>query len=365
MSERGKVITFYSYKGGTGRTMALANVACLLSQDSEKSSGRVLMLDFDLEAPGLHHFFTKVSTNVEELAPGIMNYFRLLKNRFDENEELYQQAVKEGWNLLEKEAPIKPYIISDVLPGLDFIKAGSFDDEYPELINSFDWQKFYSQYGDSISIVRQYLESRYQFILVDSRTGLTDISGICTMLLPEKLVGVFTPNRQSLQGLLQLIKQAVEYRQASNDFRPLAVFPLPSRVDQDEPIRRLEWRKKYQHDFEELFKDVYGIEQCDLGKYFDEVMLQHVKYYAYGEEIAVLTEPADSVSLSRAYRKFSERLIGYDFAWQGAEMEKKRPVVFLSYARRDKEIAAKLSHDLRNAGLEPWLDTEKILAGQN
>src|SRR5713101_9597969 len=54
----GTVITFYSYKGGTGRTMALANVACLLAQRQIESHGKgVLMVDWDLEAPGLHRFF--------------------------------------------------------------------------------------------------------------------------------------------------------------------------------------------------------------------------------------------------------------------------------------------------------------------
>ena len=51
--EPGKVATFYSYKGGTGRSMALANVACLLAKGSAEP---VLMIDWDLEAPGLHHF---------------------------------------------------------------------------------------------------------------------------------------------------------------------------------------------------------------------------------------------------------------------------------------------------------------------
>jgi MinD-like ATPase involved in chromosome partitioning or flagellar assembly len=50
---RGEVITFYSYKGGTGRSMALANVACLLS----RMDRRVLVVDWDLEAPGLHRYF--------------------------------------------------------------------------------------------------------------------------------------------------------------------------------------------------------------------------------------------------------------------------------------------------------------------
>ena len=49
----GRIITFYSYKGGTGRTMALANTAWILAA----SGKRVLTVDWDLEAPGLHRFF--------------------------------------------------------------------------------------------------------------------------------------------------------------------------------------------------------------------------------------------------------------------------------------------------------------------
>jgi cellulose biosynthesis protein BcsQ len=53
----GEIITFYSYKGGTGRSMALANVACLLSKRPEAKGRGVLMVDWDLEAPGLHRYF--------------------------------------------------------------------------------------------------------------------------------------------------------------------------------------------------------------------------------------------------------------------------------------------------------------------
>ena len=52
----GEIITFYSYKGGTGRTMALANVACLLAERIGPNEC-VLVIDWDLEAPGLHRFF--------------------------------------------------------------------------------------------------------------------------------------------------------------------------------------------------------------------------------------------------------------------------------------------------------------------
>lgn len=49
-------ITFYSYKGGVGRSLALANIACLMAEDEEHPQ-RVLVWDFDLEAPGLYKLF--------------------------------------------------------------------------------------------------------------------------------------------------------------------------------------------------------------------------------------------------------------------------------------------------------------------
>ena len=44
-----KTITFYSYKGGVGRSLVLANLAKRLVEFGKS----VVMLDFDLEAPGL------------------------------------------------------------------------------------------------------------------------------------------------------------------------------------------------------------------------------------------------------------------------------------------------------------------------
>jgi len=45
-------VTFYSYTGGVGRTLALMNTAFRLS----KKGKTVFVLDFDLEAPGVDVF---------------------------------------------------------------------------------------------------------------------------------------------------------------------------------------------------------------------------------------------------------------------------------------------------------------------
>jgi len=47
------IISFYSYKGGTGRSMVLANAEWALASNQKK----VLVVDWDLEAPGLHRYF--------------------------------------------------------------------------------------------------------------------------------------------------------------------------------------------------------------------------------------------------------------------------------------------------------------------
>ena len=47
------IFTFYSFKGGVGRSMAVANVG----EELYRRGLKVLLVDFDLEAPGLERFF--------------------------------------------------------------------------------------------------------------------------------------------------------------------------------------------------------------------------------------------------------------------------------------------------------------------
>jgi len=137
------------------------------------------------------------------------------------------------------------------------------------------------------------------------------------MLLPEKLVTVFTPNRQSLDGIVDLVRQAIEYRRSSDDLRPLAVFPLPSRIELAEKDLRDKWLNDYQGTFEALFREVYEVAECDLTAYFNEVQLPHESFYAYGENIAVLHEErSHALSLKRQYEIFTQRLIALNYAWE-------------------------------------------------
>jgi len=188
--------------------MALANIAFALAQ--RNGGRRVLAVDLDLEAPGLHRYFRPYlkNANVED-QPGLMEILSSLRELLTsegqelEREELVSLVSKADWDA---------HTLATDLPSLDFIKAGRFDASYSERINTFGWEDLHRKQPNVFAAIADHLAQRYACVLVDSRTGLTDISGICTALLPDTIVAVFAPNRQSINGAVQILRQAVEYR---------------------------------------------------------------------------------------------------------------------------------------------------------
>jgi MinD-like ATPase involved in chromosome partitioning or flagellar assembly len=326
-SEPGQVVAFYSFKGGTGRSMALSNVGCLLAAEASRP---VLLVDWDLEAPGLDRYFRKQmfgafrgAEEVQNKSPGLIDLFIDLRNRIDKLDPDTHQDFEAAAAML-REVPLEDYIIKTDIPALHLIKAGGYDREYAQRIGTFDWLTLYRRSPFLLRAFAARLTKDYRYVLIDSRTGLTDTSGICTMLLPEILVAVFTPNLQSLAGVVDLIQEAARYRSQSDDLRPLVIYPLPSRVEASEPALRQQWRfgdakagiGGFQPAFEQAFKDIYGLAECKLDAYFDDVQIQQITKYAYGEEIAVLVEETrDRFSLTRSYQRFAARLQSGQLPW--------------------------------------------------
>jgi hypothetical protein len=72
----------------------------------------------------------------------------------------------------------------------------------------------------------------------------------------------------------------------------------------------------FQRQFEHVFKQLYGLKKCNLGAYFDDIQIQQVPKYAYGEEIAVLVEETrDRLSLTRSFQRFSRKLTSAQLPW--------------------------------------------------
>ena len=321
LTDHGEVVTFYSYKGGTGRTMALSNIAVLLARQ-QNATAPVLMIDWDLEAPSLHHYFDH-----HEERPGVLELFeacreQLMRRRGAgtlDQETLAQQVLADvGWE----------QYVSRVDQGsqLYLMRAGRFDDSYGERLAAMRWDELFDSCPALFRCFADNLARHFRYVLVDSRTGRTDSAGICTTLLPRKLVVVFTPNKHSLEGVQALVTRATAYRRSHEDEqRPLLVYPLPSRIEMSDGTQRAQWRRGappqrilgYQPIFERLLGECYGMQQLSLDSYFDEVQLQQTRTLAHGEQLAVrMDQEGDRFSLTRTFEAFLDWLADGYFPWQ-------------------------------------------------
>jgi hypothetical protein len=238
----GRVVTFYSYKGGVGRTMALANVAFLAATNGY----RVLVMDWDLEAPGLPYYFRGLLEAPDARAlkesPGILNLVwdwtsslqrattaaetQAVFSRFDDP-GTFKSYVK---TVLD---PMEPFEDEGDRGCLDLINAGSPQiltpepRDYVDALAHFSWPEFFSDYagGSVLENLRTWAKQNYDFVLIDSRTGLADVSGICTTQMPDAVALCFILNRQNIDGVAR-VSAAIRNRRQDE----IELHAVPMRV---------------------------------------------------------------------------------------------------------------------------------------
>jgi len=264
------IVTFYSYKGGVGRSFCLANVAVLLSRWGR----RVLCVDWDLEAPGLHSYFKPWLARTPQA--GLVELVA---------------GVRAGGEL-----HWRPAVVPVKVPGarrLDLLAAGRVDDTYIDRVQQISWTELYDQndLGNHIERLRRELLDEYDIVLVDSRTGITDIGGICTVQLPDLLVLCFTANQQSLGGVLEVAHRAAAARdRLPYDRAGLVALPLLARFDAREEYDRAgEWRAKVADGMAELYRRwaPKGVEPLDL---VERTTVPYLSVWSFGEEVPAVTE---------------------------------------------------------------------------
>src|SRR5579871_5703166 len=174
---KGTIVTFYSYKGGVGRTFALANIGALLSTWGYK----VLCIDWDLEAPGLQFYFQPWMK--EQDRPGLIEFIQAYANG---KQPQWQNYIT---NIQFTNTKTPPFLM----------KAGQQNATYVQRMQTLNWDTLYNEHnlGNFLERIRDDWKQSLDFILIDSRTGITDIGGICTVQLPDLLVLLLTANNQA------------------------------------------------------------------------------------------------------------------------------------------------------------------------
>lgn len=278
-----EIITFYSYKGGVGRTMALANASVILSGWGHK----VLVVDWDLEAPGLEHFYSDFleDVNIVKTKSGVIDFLQLDKSN--------------DW----KDDIISISISQSTVP-IHLLSSGKRDEDYFKKVRNFDVDVFYENGGgDLIEQLRNEWLANYDYILIDSRTGITEIGGICTIQLPDTVVMLFTATNQGFEGVLDIIDRAGAAQQKLfYDRRKLIFLPVPSKFETNTEFKlSQEWLNTFVESLENVYNDWLPT-SINRKDFLELTKIPYIAYFSFGEKLPVIEQGVkDPSGLGYAY----------------------------------------------------------------
>jgi MinD-like ATPase involved in chromosome partitioning or flagellar assembly/lipoprotein NlpI len=222
MNEFPQIFAFYSFKGGVGRSMAVLNLAYALA-----AKGRhVLVLDMDLEAPGLSGFLHRekeIAGFAQSDMVDLVLWASLCTLPLD---PLSFPALSDYVVSIppEKLEPI-PRLFSE-LGRLDIIPVEEERDYYNRLASLSMGNLDQSALVQIGSILRAWLKNlrfpievpdyygpdceriaSYDYVLVDSRTGITETGGLCIGPLSDQLVVLSALNDQNVEGTRKFLEE--------------------------------------------------------------------------------------------------------------------------------------------------------------
>ncbi|PWI13931.1 ATP/GTP-binding protein [Streptomyces sp. Act143] len=272
--DTGQIVTFYSYKGGVGRSFALANTAVVLA----RWGYRVLCVDWDLEAPGLSYYFDEFL-----VAPPRAGLLEMIEEARESPELARTAALRHRTMVrLPESAP------------LSLITAGRKDDAtYISRLQQVDWEALYDEhdFGATLESWREAWMRNYDLVLVDSRTGITDAGGICTAQVPDVLVFAFTANQQNVDGVLDIVDRAMKARDGLPYDRPrLLTVPLLSRFDAQPEYEQGEtWRRRLADRVEPRLRD-WAPRGSSAGELLQRLTIPYFPVWSFGELLPALSE---------------------------------------------------------------------------
>ena len=257
--------------------MALVNVAV----DLVRKGRRVLAVDFDLEAPGLDTFDLH---RPYESTPGIVDYVSAY--------------------LTTGVAPsVEHYLFES--PGIGnkdgtlwIMPSGAHRDSYAASFAQTDWGLLYNKHDGYLLFedLKEQWRSHIQpdYVLIDSRTGHTDVGGICTRQLPDAVVLLFFPNVQNLRGLTKIVAdiraEATEPRHRSIDLH-FVMSNVPDLDDEDRILEKI--MNSFQNDLG------FGSEPLVIHRYDSLSLLNQV----------IFTKDRPRSRLAKEYRNLTSEII--------------------------------------------------------
>jgi cellulose biosynthesis protein BcsQ len=191
------IVAFYSFKGGVGRSTAAALTALSLARKGK----RIALLDFDFEAPGIESLFPDIDSHPSY---GIVDF--LLEQEIH-NEVFTAESQR---RITDYSIPVSDKWITDAGGALFVIPAGDLSADYIEKIGRLNLIGI--DIHDQNNPIRQFIanlntEIKPDIIMIDCRTGFSDIGGITLNGLSDLDVLLFRGSQKELEFLPLVLKQ--------------------------------------------------------------------------------------------------------------------------------------------------------------
>jgi cellulose biosynthesis protein BcsQ len=206
------VATFYSLRGGVGRSTALAHTARILASQGL----RVLCIDMDLEAPGLASLFGVEDQVVD--GKGVVPL-------------LLQTEIGGDLPALDE------HIIS-IAENLDLLPAGVPNANYARQLSLLDPSAWYREEINPLRLLIDGIAERTpcpDFVLIDSRTGISPLAAPLLFDVADLAIVAFYPHPQARAGTEALTRALLASRsRRSTVERPISpeirfmVSPVPT-----------------------------------------------------------------------------------------------------------------------------------------
>ena len=236
-------VTFYSYKGGVGRTLALANTALLLVRYGRK----VLVVDADLEAPGLRHLPPFNSVPDDKL--GFVDLLEATLSKIPtedgrtwltpEYSYEYPLSISDFISEIPPPEELKPHKSGK----LAYMPAGSETSNYPQRVEALRIGQLYDCGSGAVAFreLKSIIAAEeFDYVLIDSRTGWSDIGGMCTRDLADTVVLVCGLNQQNIDGTHDVMRAIEKGR--CDETPPnilLVASPVPN-AEEERKAKRVE-----------------------------------------------------------------------------------------------------------------------------
>jgi MinD-like ATPase involved in chromosome partitioning or flagellar assembly len=289
------IVTFYSFKGGVGRTTALASTAWQLA----RAGKRVVVIDLDVEAPGIGSL---LGVQTER---GLVDF-------------LVDHAAIQSSSLDGMLAPAAG--LGDDARLVDVIGAGRLDVAYFEKLARLDYSisgMLEPKQGHPVrEALRALLESLRRrspspdYILLDARAGLHDLAGLSLHDLAHVDVIVGRDSSQGYQGL-ELTVQALAARRDAKDRRCVVVQTMAP-DDPGSKVYEEATREYLDHSYDVFNRHMYADLTDDAPSAEDDTAAHFPAVVRFNQRLIRFEALAhvEHEVLSEDFRNVKERIVG-------------------------------------------------------